>query len=118
MKEILHTPRPNLLDVVEIDGRLSQVRPGLNSIMYLDEKVKIGTIKAEYIHEINWDDFEFEKTNAEEYYVIDLRENNRISEEEYMAVHWGPEQEEHPYLRGHVTFFGIYNLKNRFKKYL
>lgn len=103
------TPRPSLLDVVMIEGRLAQVSPTTDYIIFLDEKARTGDNKS-YI--INWDEYECEVVNS---YVETLRKNNEISEEEYMAVRWGPEQKDRPYLRDYVTFFGKYKKKNKRK---
>ena len=116
MEKESFTPRPNLLDVVEIDGRLAQVSPGTDRIIFLDDIVRLeGNLQLHHLHNINWDDYDFKEPDEENFtsYVLDLREKREISSEEYMAVYWGSEQEEHPYLRDCVTFFGRYELRNK-----
>ena len=112
------TPNPRTLDVVGIDGKLAQVvSAGADEgdVIFLDDRVKLGiNLQLSHLHHINWNDYDFEKSGEENCKTVsDLRERGEISLEEYMAVHWGPEQEENPYLRGRVTFFGRYELRNR-----
>lgn len=105
------TPRPELLDVVAIDGRWAQVLLQLEDesrIIFLSEKAKTGRNKK---YEINWDKYKYEKIiNGR---VGTLRERGEISKEEYMAVYWGDEQKNNPMLRDCVTVFGKYTIKNK-----
>ena len=98
-------PRPSLLDVVMIDGRWAQVGPFLHKVIFLDEKFKTG---ENISHPVNWDDYEAEIVDG---YVKDIRESREMSEDEYNAIHYGPEQEKFPELRDKVTFFGRYEKK-------
>ena len=77
------TPRPNLLDVVNVDGRFAQVRIGGNHIKYLDN---------ESVVEIDWSEYSFLKPSLHKTHVIDLVRENKISEKEYRVIHWGSEQ--------------------------
>lgn len=90
------TPRPNLLDVAKVDGRWVQVGGGGNLIVYLDDGK---------VDQINWNDFVLKKDwggRAVKY----IKEAANISVEEISQIHWGPEEEEHPYLKEQVRVFG------------
>jgi hypothetical protein len=99
--------RPGLLDIVEIDGRLAQVRPSERCVVFLDEITNGEMIAPEKIHEIRWDDYDFMGFDNV-FYVGDLRKRSMITDEQYMAVRWGPEQDEYPLLRDGVTYSGRY----------
>lgn len=105
--------RPALLDVIKIDGRWAQVGPASDTIKFLDEKVK-GKSNT---HIVNWDDYEFNFIFPDKLKiryqasVQDILNKGMISQEECNVVHWGPEQEEYPYLRGQVSVGGIYKKK-------
>ena len=112
------TKSPKTLDVVEIDRRLAQVVSACankGDIIFLDDRVRLGiNLQISHIHDIYWNDYDFKNTNREDCKTVsDLRERGEISLEEYMVIRWGPEQEENPYLRGRVTFFGRYESRNR-----
>lgn len=105
--------RPALLDVIKIDGRWAQVGPVSDMIKFLDDKAE-GKTDA---HIVNWDEYEFEFLFPDKIKiqyqasVQDLLNKGMISQREYNVVHWGPEQEENPYLRGQVSVSGIYKKK-------
>jgi len=106
------TLRPSLLDIVAIDGRLAQVDPGERSILFLDDKARLGrNLQLHNMHEIDWGDYDFIEGSSG--FVSFLRDKGEISSDEYMAVRWGPEQEENPHLRDFVRFFGRYESKKR-----
>lgn len=102
-------PCPHLLDVVQVDGRWAQViMTGKlnNTIKYLDDQS---------IEHIKWEEFDcktFSKyPNTTFIYVGDLLREGKISPNEYEKIHWGPEQEEYPFLKKNVEVFGIYTRK-------
>jgi hypothetical protein len=101
------TPRPGLLDVVIIDGKLAKVAPDLDSVIFLEEEAKTG---KKIPHQINWDEYEYKKIR-DIATVGNLREKGMITEEEYYKVHWGSEEEHNPYIRDYVTFFGEFKRK-------
>lgn len=94
------TPRPAVLDVIEIDGRLAQ-HVGYDIIVFLDNQ--------EAINGFNWDDYSYERTPS--ITVGDLVSDNIINEQEWKRIKWGPEENGNPYLRNTVTFFGKYKKK-------
>ena len=101
-----HTPRANTLDVIEVDGRLAQYYGGLfDNLIFLDDG-STGSMGPK-----DWDKYVFEPAKTGENMVSFLKKQGRISETEYERVRWGPEQKEHPYLKGVVTFFGRYRKK-------
>ena len=103
-------PKPALLDVVQIDGMWAQVLPSREQIKFLGDLAE-GTDEAV---DINWDEMDFEPyfsndtTDVSGGSVLDLLKNQEITNEEYWAVRWGPEQEQHPQLRQQVHVFGKY----------
>lgn len=105
--------RPALLDVINIDGRWAQVGPASDKIRFLDERVQ----DKNKTHIVNWDEYEFEFVFPDKLKiqyqasVQDLLNKGMISQKEFDVVHWGPEQEEHPYLRGQVSIGGVYKKK-------
>ena len=101
------TPRPNLLDVVMIDGKLAQVLPVDDRICFLKERARTGKINAPII---NWDDYDGIVVDEE---VQDLVARGEITNDEYNAIHYGPEQKESPHLRDYVTFFGRFTKKKK-----
>ena len=92
-----------------IDDRLAQVysEEGEN-IVFLDERPAGGKINK--LSEIRWNEYTYEKLPGI-LNVGDLRTSKQISEKEYMAVHWGPEEEANPYFRDGVKFFGQFKKK-------
>jgi hypothetical protein len=96
------TPRPNLLDVVKIDGRWAQVLFTGRHIEFLDDGSRT---------EVNWDDYRliisFEGKGVR---VCDIKEDlgEELSESEIEKIHWGPEEKEYPYLKTRVSVFGEY----------
>lgn len=104
------TPKPSLLDVVMIDGRLAQVRPSKSTIAFLNEFLPSGMLDRANITNIDWNDYDYEPIEDCRA-VRDLRKNGQISDKEYMAVRYGPEQEHNPNFRDHVVFFGRYTKK-------
>lgn len=95
------TPRPHLLDIVKIDGRWAQVILGGRHIRYLDDESEVS---------INWDDFLLTK-DWKGWPVGDVKKSASFTEEELKHIHWGPEQEQHPYLREEVRVFGEFERK-------
>ena len=105
-------PEPSLLDVVIIDGRLAQVSFDNKHILFLDEKSVTsrisklqGSRKYGKLYKINWKEYDYEKVHGAST-VGDLRDKGEISDDEYMTVHWGPEEKADPYMRDGVIFFG------------
>ena len=98
---------PKELDVVIIDGRLGQIHVG--EVAFLDELTDDGKISI--LHKINWHEYNYKKTR-ETLRVGDLRKRGKISEEEYLKIHLGPEEKTDPYIRDHVKFFGFFEKKN------
>jgi len=101
IESIERTPRPNLLDVVKIDGRWAQAVMDGNWIKYLDDQSQV---------KINWDEFRRTK-NWEELPVSMVKKSASFTPEELGRIHWGPEQEEYPYLREQVRVFGEFEKK-------
>ncbi len=97
------TPRPNLLDVVKIDGRWAQTILGGECVRYLDDDSKVF---------INWDDFIFVK-DWKTLPVWKVKESTSFTKKELRQIHWGPEQEKHPYLREAVRVFGEFEKRDR-----
>jgi len=103
------TPRPNLLDVVKIDGRWAQAIIRGDTVRYLDDKSETG---------INWNDYncqffdKYKKANCTNVWVGDLIEEGQITQDEYKSVVWGSISEP-PTERNKqfVTVFGIYTKK-------
>jgi hypothetical protein len=92
------TPRPNLLDVVKIDGRWAQVILSGRDIAYLDDGTSV---------EINWDNFIVVK-EWKGLPVWKVRESTYFTDKELGHIHWGPEQKQHPHLKEEVRVFGEY----------
>jgi hypothetical protein len=103
-KKELPTPRPGLLDIVTIDGRVAQVGPMKDEVQFLDEKIKHPATS----HDINWNDFDCEIVDTT---LGTVREILNLTHEEFMCVHWGPEEKENPGIRNLVTFFGVFTRK-------
>ena len=93
-------PRPNLLDIVGIEGRLAQVIGAGNSVRYLDDKT---------VMQIDWDDYSCEVATVP--YVWALQKNQEISDDEYRAIHWDATTEADSPVKQYVTFFGRYKRK-------
>jgi len=106
-------PKPALLDVVLLDDMWAQVMPSRDQVKFLGDLAD-GHDEAV---DVDWDKMDFEpyfsneKTDISEGCVQDLLRNKEISDEEYWAVRWGPEQEENPHLRQLVKVFGKYYSK-------
>lgn len=106
-------PRPGLLDVVLLDGMWAQVCPTKDQVKFLGDLAE-GHNEA---IDVDWDRMDFEPyfatptTNIPKGHVMDLVKNGEITNEEYLAVRWGPEQEKNPELRQHVTVCGKYSSK-------
>ncbi len=98
------TPRPGLLDIVEIDGKLAQVGPTVNSVVFLREKAST----PEYVlHHVMWDEYNCDVVSSD---VAALKKDGLISEDEFEAVYWGADRDD-AYIKEHVTFFGRYTKK-------
>ncbi len=95
------TPRPNLLDVVKIDGHWAQVVGGGKLLLYLDDKST---------ESIDWNDFKFTK-DWKGLPVSFVRESVDFTEKELKRIHWGPEQKYNPSLREEVSVFGEFEKK-------
>ena len=100
-ESIEQTPRPNLLDVVKIGGRWAQVVGAGNYVKYLDDQSEA---------EINWDEFQRTK-DWERLSVYHVKKTTNFTPEELGRIHWGPEQEQRPHLRGEVSVFGEFEKK-------
>lgn len=105
-EEVSQTPRPNLLDVVKIDGRWAQVIISGHAVRYLDNKDET---------KINWDDYNcqfFNKYNSTYIWVSDLVEESQITQEEYESVVFGSISDPPTdTAKMCVTVFGIYTKK-------
>ena len=99
------TPRPNLLDVVKIDGRWAQVKGAGNYVTHLDDNSWVA---------IKWDDFKLTK-DWKGLSVIVVKGSTDFTEKELKRIHWGPEQEQHPELREAVSVFGEFEKKSEKK---
>lgn len=100
------TKIPGNLDIVCIDGKFFQVagsKPnlGIFSAFPLSEK---GIVK-----EFDVANFNFEKPSGASLTVKDIKD--RLSEDEYKNIVWGPEQQTKEWLKDFVTFFGYYTAK-------
>ncbi len=88
-ESIEQTPRPNLLDAVKIDGRWAQVMRDDNYIRFWDDKSDM---------EIKWDNCtrqtfdKYKKSGHTNIWVSDLVEENKITSEEYNAIHGAPKK--------------------------
>ena len=102
-ESVEQTPRPNLLDVVKIDGRWAQVVADGNWIKYLDDQNQI---------KINWDDFQRTKDWGG-LPVWEVKESESFTPEELKRIHWGQEQVQHPHLREEVSVFGEFEKKKK-----
>lgn len=89
-------PKPNLLDVVKINGRWAQVVADGRRVNYLSD----GTGE-----DIDWSKFKMTKSwhGLPVYHVG--RESN-FTEEEIDHIHWGPEEKDNPRLKTVVSVFG------------
>ena len=98
---------PQLLDIVQIDGRWAQVAGGGTALRYLDSGQS---------GEIDWQDYELkEKISQPLMTVLKLRPGT-FPKELAQAVHWGPEDQEHKHLKLNVTVFGIFRSKSTHHK--
>lgn len=94
------TSRPELLDIIKIDGRWAQVRGGRSYIKYLDDGSTVP---------IDWDDFKLiERIHGA---VKFIKNQEGFSKEEIANIHWGPEQEQNPALKEEATVFGKFEKK-------
>ncbi len=97
------TPRPNLLDIVMINGRWAQVIFHGNLVRYLDDKKR---------ERIDWEDFILkEKIN----FCVRIARDERgytFTAQEMQNMHWGPEDQESPELKDEINVYGIYE-KNK-----
>jgi hypothetical protein len=96
------TPRPNLLDIVMIDGRWAQVIFTGNVIKYLDDNQN---------ESIDWDDYILRtKINSCVRIARDER-GHTFTAQEMRNMHWGPEDQESPELKDEINVYGIYEKK-------
>jgi len=100
-----------LLDVVKIDGRWAQVILGGKTVRYLDDKSETF---------INWDDYncrffdKYKEGGRTNVWVLDLVEENQITQNEYESVVWGSINEPPTeFNKRFVTVFAIYTKKRK-----
>lgn len=100
LKEYEPTARPELLDVVKIDGRWAQVKAGGDHVTYLDD----GTTELK-----NWDEYKV-TTDFMSRSIALLEKQGLIdfTDQELANVHWGSEQELNPELKKQVRVFAEY----------
>ena len=100
-------PIPSRLDLILIDGKFAQCKGGDIdmgvTIMFIEDKSSVRISPEE------WTKYTYEAPPKNMHFGSDLVENGLMNEEQLQRVHWGPEQEEYPELRGQVRFFGTYN---------
>ena len=100
-------PRPNLLDIVKIDGKWAQVMTGGNIIRFLYD---LST------ETINWDDYQMVqsfKAPSEPPYVGGLIDKKIVTftETEIQNIRWGTEEKDSPELKLQVKVFGEFEKK-------
>ena len=60
---------------------------------------------------INWDNFKLTK-DWRGLPVSYIKELTKFSDKEIEHIHWGPEEKQHPYLKGVVAVFGEFEKKS------
>jgi len=55
--------------------------------------------------------YEYTAPGADIHTAIDLYKKDLMNQERLNQVYWGSEQEQHPELKGYVTFFGTFTKK-------
>lgn len=58
-----------------------------------------------------WMDYEYAKPPLDVNVAEDLVEKKLMSEDQLSKIYWGPEEKDHPDLKGQVAFFGTYTKK-------
>ena len=101
---------PATLDIIKIDGRWAQVSTAAKDL---------GFVTVRFL-----DDGTVERADLGEYYLArefglgatvgSLKEisGQGLSAKEAENVRWGPEEKDHPHLKGMVTVFGEYKKVN------
>jgi len=95
------TPRPNMLDIVKIDGKWAQVVSS-DKVKYLSDRNSVA--------EVDWDKYTYQR-DFNFLTAVDLVDRSEISDSEFMVIYWGTEQEKNPDIRRNVTVFGIFTKK-------
>lgn len=99
-------PKPNLSDIVQIDGRWAQVGPVQDRVRFLDDPKGESTI-------VDWTNYKFQK-----FYMADkssisggsvrgLLDRGMMDEKEYWSIITAA-KEENPHYRAEMNIFGIY----------
>ncbi|MDP3956589.1 MAG: hypothetical protein Q8P97_01160, partial [bacterium] len=101
--------RPELLDVVKIDGRWAQVIIGGDTVSFLDTGEK---------EPIDWSEYELTSVFRGAVFDVMKLPGQEFKEEEIDNIRWGPEAKKHPELKLEVRVFGEYvsKKKNRDEK--
>ncbi len=93
---------PNMLDIVQIDGKWFQVIISGKVVKSLDSGKE---------ENIDWDLYELvEKINLPVGAVIKLKKGE-FSDKQIQMIRWGPEDVRHPYLKKNVKVFGFFRKK-------
>lgn len=93
--------RPELLDVVKIDGRWAQVIIGGDTVSFLDTGEK---------EPIDWSEYELTNVFRGAIAISDIMKlpEQEFTKEEIERIRWGPEEKKHPELKLEVRVFGEY----------
>jgi hypothetical protein len=98
MKKSRHAP--NLLDIVRVNNRWAQVILDGRSIKYLDDNS---------LERIEWIDYlKVREYRPSSVLFLKFDGHEQFTDSEIENIHWGPEQNEHPYLKQLVKVFAEY----------
>ncbi|MFH1610396.1 MAG: hypothetical protein ABIA91_00730 [Patescibacteria group bacterium] len=104
------TPKPNLMDIVEIDGDLAQVIVAGDTVKYLDSKEDVA---------INWDDYDYtpfskgkSATFENVFNVGDLCDKGMITKKQYASIVYSTlDEDPQDICKKFVKVFGKYTKK-------
>lgn len=98
VEELTQTPRPNLLDIIILNGKWAQVCNIQCVVKYLENKNHI---------KVDWDKLRLVR-RFEDATVASIRQEIPFSNQEYRNIYAGPDQDIKLELREGVNIFGEY----------
>lgn len=92
------TGLPDLLDIVKLDGRWAQVKLGGETVTFLDDGTEM---------DVDWNAYRLARPfHSLAANFLKDQFGEEIPDGELARAHWGPEEKEHPELKGQIRVFG------------
>lgn len=101
--------KPSTLDVLKVGKRWYQV-----AVSGIPSECRIKDILSGDLNSLKFNEYKLINYWGTAVDYLEKIYNVRIPKDVREKIHWGPEQEQHPELRGQVTVFGEYQRRKRF----